>query len=57
MAGNTTDAVEQGEIPFACPAVFDHAQEVELEDGLYVTCEELKPLYELPPLPVDTDVV
>ena len=42
-------------VPFACPAVFDDATSVELEDGLFVTCDELKPFFEIPS-PVDTMV-
>ena len=32
-------------IPFQCPAAFATAAEVELDDGIYVTCDELKPFY------------
>ncbi|OBZ78723.1 hypothetical protein A0H81_00669 [Grifola frondosa] len=32
-------------IPFECPAVFDDAPQVEIEDDLFVTCDELKPFY------------
>lgn len=35
-------------IPFECPAVFDDVPAVELEDGLFVTCDQLQPFYELP---------
>ena len=41
-------------IPFECPAVFDDAPAVELEDGLFVTCDELRPFFEISPL--DTTV-
>ncbi|KAI0374285.1 chondroitin AC/alginate lyase [Pilatotrama ljubarskyi] len=40
------DNVDSG-IPFECPAVFQDAKETELEDGLYVTCDQLKPFYEV----------
>lgn len=32
-------------IPWECPEAFATATEVELDDGVYVTCDELKPLY------------
>lgn len=32
-------------IPFECPAAFATATEVQLDDGVYVTCDELKPFY------------
>lgn len=35
-------------IPFECPAVFEDAFETELEPGLFVTCDQLRPFYELP---------
>ncbi|OCH96520.1 chondroitin AC/alginate lyase [Obba rivulosa] len=41
-------AVEDTPIPFTCPAVFDDSPEVEIDDGIFVTCDELKPFYELP---------
>lgn len=34
---------------FECPKVFADAMEVEIEDGLFVTCRELQPLYEAVP--------
>ncbi|KAI0936209.1 hypothetical protein AcV5_004405 [Taiwanofungus camphoratus] len=49
----TVSAAES--IPFACPEVFASAPEVEIEDGLFVTCDELKPFYEIPiPLYMDS---
>ena len=33
------------EIPFECPDVFAEGQKVELEDGLFVTCGDLRPFY------------
>ena len=36
-----------GDIEFNCPAVFYEVSEVELEDGIFVTCDELRPFYEL----------
>ncbi|EJD00425.1 chondroitin AC/alginate lyase, partial [Fomitiporia mediterranea MF3/22] len=32
-------------IPWECPAAFAKATQVELDDGVYVTCDELKHLY------------
>ncbi|KAH8113005.1 alginate lyase-domain-containing protein [Phellopilus nigrolimitatus] len=32
-------------IPWACPAAFATATQVQLDDGVYVTCDELKHLY------------
>ena len=33
-------------IPFACPEAFRDAAKVEIDNGIYVTCEQLRPLYE-----------
>jgi hypothetical protein len=33
-------------IPFACPDAFKDTAKVEIENGIYVTCEQLRPLYE-----------
>ena len=53
---NARDAAgSAAEIPFQCPSVFDLNQEVQLEDGLYVTCDQLEPFYEITSdLPVNT---
>lgn len=32
-------------LPFECPSVFDASSEVELDPGLFVTCDELKPFF------------
>lgn len=32
-------------IPWECPAAFETATEVQLDDGVYVTCDELKHFY------------
>ena len=32
-------------IPWECPSAFATATEVQLDDGVYVTCDELKPFY------------
>jgi hypothetical protein len=32
--------------PFECPAAFAEEEEVQLDDGEYVTCDELKPFFE-----------
>jgi hypothetical protein len=55
--GNSTAPAyaAQAIVPFECPAVFEDATSTELEDGLFVTCDELRPFYEIP-LPVDSDV-
>jgi hypothetical protein len=34
-------------IPFECPAVFTLAEEVEIDNGIFVTCDELKPFYQI----------
>ncbi|KAF9044855.1 hypothetical protein BDZ89DRAFT_164494 [Hymenopellis radicata] len=39
------DDLEKPEL-FKCPAIFDNTPEVELEDGLFVTCDELRPFFE-----------
>lgn len=39
---------DQNTIPFECPAVFKDAPAVELEDGLFVTCDQLRPFFEIP---------
>lgn len=36
------------EVPFQCPDVFDLVDKVEIDDGIFVTCGELKPFYEIP---------
>ena len=41
-------------IPFECPSVVQNGLQTELEDGLFVDCAQLRPFYEIPPLPVDT---
>ena len=55
----TVTAEEKGQppqVPFVCPAVFDDAKETELEDGLFVSCDELKPFYGISHL-VDPDTM
>lgn len=49
-AGNGSLPIESAgtTIPFECPAVFEDAPAVEVEDGLFVTCDELRPFFELP---------
>lgn len=49
--GEKDDAAPVPHIDFECPAVFKDTPRVELEDGLFVTCDELKPLYEIAPNP------
>ncbi|KAH8100627.1 chondroitin AC/alginate lyase [Cristinia sonorae] len=45
--GDTSTSTPFSHVPFSCPAVFENSVEVELEDGLFVTCSQLKPLYEI----------
>ncbi|TFK30586.1 hypothetical protein FA15DRAFT_699030 [Coprinopsis marcescibilis] len=33
-------------IPFSCPDVFKDATSVEIDNGVFVTCDDLRPLYE-----------
>lgn len=40
-----TSALPTPTIPFECPEAFATATEVELDDGVYVTCDELKHFY------------
>lgn len=37
-------------VSFQCPAVFDLGEDVEIDDGVFVTCDQLRPFYELPPV-------
>lgn len=46
IANRSIDDVPDS-IPFQCPAVFEDLDKVEIDDGIYVTCEELKPFYEI----------
>lgn len=43
------------DIPFECPKIFelDNILKVEIDNGVFVTCEELRPFYETPS-PVST---
>lgn len=43
-----------GTVPFECPEVFKNAKAVELEDGLFVTCDQLQHFYEIP-IPIDVE--
>lgn len=50
--GSTVNAGEldfgsDTELPFECPIVFAEVDSVEIDDGIFVTCEELRPFYEL----------
>ncbi|KAM5538155.1 hypothetical protein V8D89_008042 [Ganoderma adspersum] len=53
MATDAIKDVSPGDIPFECPEAFTAAKAVELEDGIFVTCDELKPYYDRNLLPVD----
>lgn len=33
-------------IPFTCPEAFKYTSKVEIDNGIFVTCEQLRPLYE-----------
>ena len=35
-----------GDIGFNCPSVFSEVSEVELDNGIFVTCDELRPFYD-----------
>ena len=48
---STSPGATSPNIQFECPAVFDNALKTELEDGLFVGCDDLRPFYEIP-LPV-----
>lgn len=39
------DAADVPALPFECPAVFADAISVEIDDGIFVTCDELEPFY------------
>ena len=56
LAIDAASKMEAGRIPFVCPAVFDESKETELEDGLFVTCDELKSYYEII-VPVDPEAL
>jgi hypothetical protein len=32
-------------VPFECPAVFKNMKEVEIDDGIFVTCDQLRSFY------------
>lgn len=34
-------------VPFQCPAIFGTLDRIQIDDDVYVTCEELKPFYEI----------
>jgi hypothetical protein len=42
------DATQDEPIPFECPMVFAFALDVEIDNGIFVTCDELRPYYEIP---------
>lgn len=47
-----SDDTPTSPVPFSCPTVFDLDQEVEIDNSVFVTCDELKPFYEIPVLDV-----
>ncbi|EAU92867.2 hypothetical protein CC1G_03654 [Coprinopsis cinerea okayama7 len=46
--GASTGTPKSPNIPFTCPDVFKDATRVEIDNGIFVTCDELRPFYELP---------
>lgn len=44
-APDADSATETPTIPFQCPPAFATAFSVQLDDGIYVTCDQLKPFY------------
>ncbi|OSD06106.1 chondroitin AC/alginate lyase [Trametes coccinea BRFM310] len=45
MAAQTLDTVSAASVAFECPAIFALSKETELEDGLFVSCDQLRPFY------------
>lgn len=39
--------LKASQIPFECPAVFTLGPETELDDGIFVTCKQVEPFYEI----------
>lgn len=52
--GTSLKSTQDQPIPFECPQVFALVASVEIDDGIFVTCDELKQFYEIP-VPVDLD--
>ncbi|TFK57338.1 chondroitin AC/alginate lyase [Heliocybe sulcata] len=50
-SSTTGGSSDDGPAPFVCPAVFALGQQVEIDDGVFVTCDQLRPFYELPAPP------
>jgi hypothetical protein len=42
------DSTSTPKVPFTCPEVFKNATSVEIDNGVFVTCDQLRPLYEAP---------
>ncbi|KAH6917239.1 alginate lyase-domain-containing protein [Coprinopsis sp. MPI-PUGE-AT-0042] len=42
------DSTSTPKVPFTCPEVFENATSVEIDNGVFVTCDQLRPLYEAP---------
>ncbi|KAI0757118.1 alginate lyase-domain-containing protein [Daedaleopsis nitida] len=58
IVGEAENTMSQAaEVAFACPAVFGEAQETMLDDGLSVTCEQMKPYYFGDILPINATSV
>jgi len=45
-AGPATPVGPHPKIPFTCPEVFKETTKVEIDNGIFVTCEDLQPMYE-----------
>jgi hypothetical protein len=45
--GSQNQTASSDGITFKCPAAFDAAEKVELDNGVFVTCDQLKPFYVL----------
>lgn len=43
---NNSPVAGRPSISFACPEAFKDTAKVEIDNGIYVTCEQLRPLYE-----------
>lgn len=43
--GDAGEPLPTPTIAFECPAAFATGTEVQLDDGVYATCDELKPFY------------
>ncbi|KAH9835670.1 chondroitin AC/alginate lyase [Rhodofomes roseus] len=44
-------------IPFSCPSIFNNASTAELDDNVYVTCEQVRSYYEILPRDMNTTLL